>query len=519
MNPTQIAQYQILDKLGSGGMGSVYLGRHQETKQVAAIKVLPASLAQEEGFIDRFAREVDALRKLDNPHIVKLYESGVDGDTYYYAMEYVAGETVLALLRREKRLPWEKAFDIAAQVCRALKAAHDTGIIHRDLKPSNLLITPEGLIMLTDFGVAQVFASTRLTVTGGIIGTAEFMSPEQAQGKRATKQSDLYSLGAVLYALITGRPPFSGNTAIDVIQKHKFGQFDRARLIVPDLPSWVDDLLCQLLEKDPAKRPPDAMVLLRRMEEIVRKVELSKGGDTLAGDDPETSDPDAPTIAQPGRSHETGAFGAGPATLMKDLLRAEMEHDAHGTWLSRTFNNTGVLLFLLLLVIAGGAWWFSRPKVHTILSVDDASSIEVEDSDVDPADGQPRTELDRQIQQARRLANAGQIDQAERLLTTLAALLETDPGNAPARIRVRLQLKNLKANRARAETSRLEFVRGLAERATELQEQGQPFEARRIWSGIVTLYADTLDPQVREIVQSAQAQLKTPLEQGSAARE
>src|SRR5262249_34973800 len=151
MDLEHIGPYHLLEKLGSGGMGTVYLGKHAETAQLAAVKVLTASLAREAGFVERFNREIDAMRKLRNPHIVELYESGVDGENYYYAMEYVAGETLMSLMRREKRVPWERAVEISAQICQALKAAHDAGIIHRDLKPSNLMVTPEGSIKLTDF--------------------------------------------------------------------------------------------------------------------------------------------------------------------------------------------------------------------------------------------------------------------------------------------------------------------------------------------------------------------------------
>src|SRR5262245_12630164 len=282
--PERIGPYQILEKLGSGGMGTVYLGKNTENGRLVALKVLTASLAREAGFVERFNREIDAMRKLKNPHIVELYDAGVENENYYYAMEYVPGETLMGILRREKRIPWEKAVEFASQICQALKAAHDAGIIHRDLKPSNLLVTPEGIVKLTDFGVAQVFASNRLTVTGGIIGTAEYMSPEQAQGRRAGKPSDLYSLGAVLYAMVTGRTPFSGSTAVEVIQKHKFGLFDRPRMYLPDLPQRVDDAICRLLEKNPEKRFPDALVLLRHLEQIVRLEEFAATGVTLAGE-------------------------------------------------------------------------------------------------------------------------------------------------------------------------------------------------------------------------------------------
>lgn len=367
MNPTQIGPYLILDKLGAGGMGSVYLGRHKDTGLVAAVKVLPASLAREEGFIERFEREVDAMQRLNNPHIVKVYDSGVDGETYYFAMEYVAGETVMSMLRRDRKVSWQKAVDIALQVCQALKAAHDAGIVHRDLKPSNLLIAENGMVKLTDFGVAQIFAAPRLTVTRGVVGTAEFMSPEQARGQRATKQSDLYSLGALMYVLITGRPPFGGATAVDVMHKHQFGQFEKPRMLIPDLPSWIEEIIVQLLEKAPEKRIPDALVLSRRLEQALRKIALSSSSD-LGNDETEITlsegellDEDTSTVAasssQRQRFSERGHV-AGPATLMQKLLRVELEDMLAGPWYQRLFNNTYVLVVLLFLTIGGGIWWF-----------------------------------------------------------------------------------------------------------------------------------------------------------------
>src|SRR5690606_36436476 len=136
-----------------------------------------------------------------------------EGDLSYYAMEYIDGVTLMDRLKEQKRIPWQEVVDIGVQICRALKAAHNAGIIHRDLKPSNLLITRDGQVKLTDFGVAQVLASGKLTVTGGVIGTSEYVSPEQASGKRAEKRSDIYSLGAVMYVMLTWRPPFTGKTS------------------------------------------------------------------------------------------------------------------------------------------------------------------------------------------------------------------------------------------------------------------------------------------------------------------
>ena len=326
-DPPRVGPYLVDRRLGAGGMGTVYLAHHEQTGQQAAIKVLAPSLAREEGLVARFMREIDALKKLKNPHVVELFDHGVDGDMHYYAMEYVDGETLTARLRREKRLPWREVVELSIQICIALKAAHDAGIIHRDLKPSNLLLTPDGQIKLTDFGVAQVFAGSKLTVTGGIIGTAEYMSPEQGQGRRITKRSDLYSLGAVMYVMLTGRPPFSGKTTLDVIHKHTYSQFDRPRLRVPDIPFWLDEIVCQLMEKDPEKRFADAFVVNRKLQELLRKVELSSNDLTLdsALDGRRPVDNRRRAPARDRAPLRGMSAGPGSGTLMRDLFRAEIE--------------------------------------------------------------------------------------------------------------------------------------------------------------------------------------------------
>ncbi len=354
MIPEKVGPYIIERKIGSGGMGTVYLGRHAETGKIVAVKILPASLAREDGFVLRFTREIEAMRKLKNPHVVEVYESGIDDETYYYAMEYVDGITLSKWIRENGRMHWKDVINYSVQICSALKAAHDAGIVHRDLKPSNLLITKDDQIKLLDFGVAQVFASTKLTKTGGIIGTAEYMSSEQAQGRRTTKKSDIYSLGAVMYALLTGRPPYSGKTSMEVIQKHKFGQFDAPRLFVPEIPHWLDEVVCKCLEKDPDKRFPDAYVLSRRLKEIVKKVELSRQEKTAASG---TFDGTAETIVA---GDDPNAVGG---TLMRDLVRAEIECAQSKPLVSQFLDNTFVLIAMLILLILGGVWWFNSADI------------------------------------------------------------------------------------------------------------------------------------------------------------
>ncbi len=353
MESRRLGPYVLERKIGAGGMGTVFYARHAESGNEAAVKVLSASLSREEGVIARFTREIKALKALSSPYVVKLYESGVDGETYFYAMEYVEGETIANRLRREKRIPWREAIELGLQICSALKAAHDAGIIHRDLKPSNLLITKDRQVKLADFGIAQVFASSKLTVTGGVVGTAEYMSPEQAEGRRVTKKSDLYALGAVLYAMLTGRPPFTGKTVIEVIKKHMVNRFDRPRLIVSDIPHWLEEIVCRLLEKDPDKRFADAYVLSLRLREVPKKVELSRSKTAAAAIDGNYHG-NATTVVS---GKPATASGPGEGTLMRDLLRAEMEGSQQPSPVGRLLDNTWVLVSVLVLLVVGWVFW------------------------------------------------------------------------------------------------------------------------------------------------------------------
>jgi serine/threonine-protein kinase len=265
----------ILDReLGRGGMGQVYLAHDaDDPARLAAVKVLPAELTTHAGAVHRFRREIDVLRALDHPNIVHLLESGTHQGLLYYVMEYVEGHDFADLLEQSGRLPWAEVLDLAVQVCAALRHAHNHGVIHRDLKPSNLMRGADGRVRLTDFGIAHVFADKHLTRPGSVVGTAEYLSPEQAEGKPATRQSDLYSLGCVLYTLLCGRTPFRGENVLDLLHKHRYGLFDPPRNFVPGLPPEIDELICQLMEKDPEKRPPDAGVLQRRLQVLRQKLE------------------------------------------------------------------------------------------------------------------------------------------------------------------------------------------------------------------------------------------------------
>jgi serine/threonine-protein kinase len=544
--PPQVGPYRVERKLGAGGMGTVYLGRHAETGEVAAVKVLPPAMAREPGFVARFSREVDALRKLESPHIVRLFESGVDGETYFYAMEYISGETVTELLRREKRLPWRQVVDYGVQICKALKAAHNAGIVHRDLKPSNLLLDAGGTVKLTDFGVAQVFAGGKLTMTGGVIGTAEYMSPEQAQGHRANKRSDIYSLGAVLYVMLTGRPPFTGQTALDIAQKHRFNQFDSPRRVVPEVPYWLDEIVCKCLEKKPEDRYPDAYVLSLRLQEVPKKVDLAHGSGTF-----EFSEADATAETMSATSGGAPGEREVGGTLMRDLMKAHVERE-HGP-VRGLLDNTWVLLGLLALLIAGGFLWnqsrqmtpeerFARgeqlmarpvgpawdearlrcfeplleqdaetwgPRVAPYLDRIDAADLErrLLGPGVRRNFGKPVSEAERILRQALEQRDRGNVAAAEQALSALLVLLGDDPQFDQERRAAQQFLRDLQESKTAVadDADPHPLLTAALARADALAADGNLTDARALWDGIVRLYAS--DPAVADEVALARRRL------------
>jgi serine/threonine-protein kinase len=476
MDPQRIGPYEIERKIGAGGMGTVYLGRHEETGQQAAVKVLPPMLAREAGFLARFNREIDALRQLHHPQVVELYESGTDGETYYYAMEYVEGQTLMERLKAEKRIGWREVITLSIQVCGALKAAHNAGIVHRDLKPSNLLLTSDGGIKLTDFGVAQVFAASRLTVTDGVIGTAEYMSPEQAAGKRAEKRSDIYSLGAVMYVMLTGRPPFTGKTAIDIGRKHLTSRFDSPRMIIPELPYWLDEVVCQCLEKKPEDRYPDAYVLARRLEEIPKKVELAARDHTVEFEGASATAVTVATGEGEGKGQGDPQVGA---TLMRDLVKSQLEQQTQPeTPVGRALDNTWILIALLALVVTGGVLW--RKNVNR-----DSFAVTQ-----DPLLAVKRSEAKRFTDRANHQWKSGETDQALQTLNALMTVLPDSEEFVKQRAEAQELIRQIEA--AQPEDG-YPLLKSSLENAESLRQDGQIDDARSIWLSLLSLYDDA-DP-------------------------
>ncbi|MFQ3592639.1 MAG: serine/threonine-protein kinase, partial [Gemmataceae bacterium] len=271
----QIGPFLIEKELGAGAMGAVYRGKYVKTGALVAIKVMAPGLGETNPkAVARFEREAAILKQLKHPNIVRYYGSGKYNGMPFYAMEYIQGESMDRTIARRDRMSWEQVVELGKQLCSALQHAHDVGIVHRDLKPSNLMLLADGTVKLTDFGIAKDLDVTQLTAANCAIGTAAYMSPEQCKGDpNLTHKSDLYSLGVVFYELLTGRKPFVAENAMDMFMLHVTGKFERPSKLVPELPIWLDTLVCQLLEKKPEHRPVSAAMVGEVLETIQQKVE------------------------------------------------------------------------------------------------------------------------------------------------------------------------------------------------------------------------------------------------------
>ncbi len=291
-----------------------------------AVKVLAAHLADDPGLKARFRSEIDTLKELRHPAIVQLLAFGEDDDQPYFAMELVRGMTVEQMIRSGRRFTWRETVATALAVTRALKVAHNHGVVHRDLKPSNLLVT-EGVpvgegVKLADFGIAKLFGGAAHTAQGNIVGTAEYMAPEQAAGQGIDHRADLYALGLVMYAMLAGRPPFRGGQVTEIIEKQRHTPAPRLSASVPGVPPELDTLVDRLLAKDPAARPASALALARLLTAIDTLVpEGDSAGDKIViADLPGTAAPEA--IDRPMAGDRTTLAGLEGDQIQPPISRA-----------------------------------------------------------------------------------------------------------------------------------------------------------------------------------------------------
>lgn len=323
MSSTKMGPFELEGVIGRGGMGTVYRARHEDTQEVVAIKALSETYSHDQQFRSRFESEIKALIQLDHPNIVRLISHGQEDGNLYFAMELVEGKSLFQLQKQQGPLHWREVLKLARSVATGLRHAHDRGIIHRDLKPGNLLKSDDDVYKITDFGIAKRFGTSQNT-EDNVVGTLAFMSPEQAKGQPVTVRSDLFSLGIVLYTMLGGRPPFTGNSMEESLRNLTTVPAPSLSTIVSELPEEIDNLISSLIEKNPEERVPTTQVLLHRISKIENQLKSYSQAATAHGRPEESDSPKTMSSfkTSTGPVKDEGSKSSQPKTAASKNLKA-----------------------------------------------------------------------------------------------------------------------------------------------------------------------------------------------------
>ena len=274
-------RYEIVEILGEGGMAFVYKARDKQLQRDVAIKTLKPNYVNQEKFVDRFRREAQTAANLNHPNIVQIFDWGIE-DEPYFVMEYIEGNTLTSIISGNRTVGLNDILYIGSQVANGLKEAHKHGLVHRDIKPGNIMITPDGKVKVTDFGIVSLQnEESDITKTGAVLGTASYISPEQAQGKPVSFESDLYSLGTVLYELIAGKPPFTGDSPIATATKHLTDKPEKLSNYRKDIPKALENAILKLLEKRPSDRFKSAEDLRALLLQQRKQIQINQTQENL----------------------------------------------------------------------------------------------------------------------------------------------------------------------------------------------------------------------------------------------
>jgi len=363
-------RYSVISRIGSGGMADVYCAQDRQLGRKVALKLLYRRFAEDSEFVERFRREASAAAGLQHPNVVGVYDRGEFDGTYYIAMEYLEGRSLKQLVLDEGPLEPDRAIDITEQILRAARFAHQRGIIHRDLKPHNVIVDDEGRAKVTDFGIARAGASD-MTETGSIMGTAQYLSPEQAQGHAVGATSDLYAIGIVLYELLAGRVPFDGDSAVTIALKQVSEAPVPPSAYNPSVPPELDAIVLRALEKDPAARFADADEFIAALEQTRQHLAAQPQGQSTAVFGA------LPAAAYPGTA--ATELAAASQTSPDPVADAELAAGAYpeeplgeeGEEDRRRRRNRWIAAGLIALLLAGGAlaFFLTRPTKVTVPDV------------------------------------------------------------------------------------------------------------------------------------------------------
>jgi serine/threonine-protein kinase len=362
-------RYQVEALVAMGGMATVYRAMDTRLDRRVALKVMHADLARDEDFVNRFIGEAKSVARLSHPNVVSVYDQGRDGPYLYLAMEYLPGRTLRDLLDERGWFPPREALSIMVPLLSGLAAAHTAGIVHRDVKPENVLIAPDGHLKVVDFGLARALSVSPQTRTGVIIGTVAYLAPEQVRGTGGDARTDVYAAGIVLFELLTGTKPHTGDSPLSVAYKHVNEAVPAPSQLVPDIPPEVDRLVAQATSRDPHGRPADAGQFLRQVNDVVQWLPGPGGWP-------------APAAAWPGAgSFATAGYRAGSRTQVLDDGRTVIAahdglsgddgapDDGTGDYQRKRWIGLFAVAVLVFAVAGGAGWWFTQGRYTSVPAV------------------------------------------------------------------------------------------------------------------------------------------------------
>ncbi|QDU35945.1 Serine/threonine-protein kinase PK-1 [Maioricimonas rarisocia] len=518
-------------------MGIVYRATYLKTGQDVAVKVLAPDLTADPKLARRFQREMDILKKLRHPHIVRYYGGSSSGAQRFYAMEMITGGSLDDLLRKRNTLSWEEAVEYGIHIAKALEHAHNEGVIHRDLKPGNLLLTKKGRIKLSDFGIARDTQATALTQAGKTVGTMAYMAPEQITGKKpVSRRTDLYALGCVMFQMLTGRTPFESETHPEMLFKHIQDDPPSVREYNMDVPIWLDRLIDDMLAKEPEDRPFDALAVQVQLEEVRTKVAEQESiiRETAAGGQ------SALTLKEGDRQLATKLVGKKKKKRKKKQLEVPVYER---TWF------LGSALAGVLLLVVWSLWPESEAaifdRIQQVMASDDPGDWGAAESDIKdylerfPEAQQasqvsgwhdqiemyraerraetnirfgrdPQTEAEQLFVEAKQYEKFGDRLTALSKYEAMVTLLKEQRDDSEARPFINLarrQAQRIKSS-VGSSTDRTAFIKEQLAEADTLYLAGEAVRAREKWQSIVRLYGDNAEFEVH--VQKARARLIDP---------
>lgn len=381
---TTIGNYRIVDKLGAGGMGEVYRAEDTVLEREVALKSLHPFLTQDAGRLERFHSEAKTLAKLNHPNIAILHSFFAHNDVQYMVMEYVEGENFESLIRRFGRIPLRRTLEMFTEALRGFEHAHAKGVIHRDIKPANLMLNAENVVKITDFGIARVVGGQRLTQTGKLIGTLEYMSPEQVRGQEQDARSDIYSLGILLYEMVAGQVPFSSESDFEIMRSHLEVAPRAMRDLSDDVPEEIEAIICKALAKDPAQRFANARDFRLALEPILAT--LPAAAPEIVPQIRATREVSSAALLPPSAPSSAPATGtASPPPTRADIPKTSTS-GVLPSWLKPQIAVAGVIALLLLVGLSTAAMRLRSPS-ETVKSDPDVALVgsKSEDAPATPA--------------------------------------------------------------------------------------------------------------------------------------